>query len=38
GTYETAQREALIEDRPIDLGLLKQTLPILLLGVTEPIA
>ncbi|MCW2770168.1 MAG: hypothetical protein JWR27_1601 [Aeromicrobium sp.] len=37
GTYETAQREALIEDRPIDLGLLKQTLPILLLGVTEPI-
>jgi AcrR family transcriptional regulator len=37
GTYESALREALIEDRPIDLGLLKETLPTLLLGVTEPL-
>lgn len=36
GTYESALREALIEDRPIDLGLLKGTLPLLLLAVTEP--
>jgi AcrR family transcriptional regulator len=37
GTYETAQREALVEDRPIDLDLLKHTLPLMLLGVTEPL-
>lgn len=37
GTYETAQREALVEDRPIDLALLKRTLPLMLLGVTEPL-
>jgi len=38
GTYENALREALVEDRPIDLGLLKGTLPLLLLTVTEPAA
>jgi AcrR family transcriptional regulator len=37
GTYETAQREALVADRPIDLDLLKHTLPLMLLGVTEPL-
>ncbi|NRQ50358.1 TetR/AcrR family transcriptional regulator [Aeromicrobium stalagmiti] len=37
GTYDTALREALLEDRPIDLGLLKGTLPALLLAVTEPV-
>jgi AcrR family transcriptional regulator len=35
-TYEGALREALVEDRPIDLDLLKGTLPLLLLAVTEP--
>ncbi len=35
GTYENALREALVEERPIDLGLLKGTLPLLLLAVTE---
>lgn len=36
GTYDTALRESLLEDRPIDLELLKVTLPMLLLAVTEP--
>jgi len=38
GTYENALREALVEDRSIDLALLKETLPLLLLTVTEPAA
>jgi AcrR family transcriptional regulator len=37
GTYDTALREALIEDRPVDMGLLRETLPTLLLSVTEQI-
>ena len=37
GTYDNALREALIEKRTIDLGLLKHTLPALLLAVTEPL-
>lgn len=37
GTYDTALREALIEDRPMDLDLLRTTLPALMLAVTEPI-
>lgn len=37
GTYENALREALTEDRPLDLSLLKQTLPLLLLAATEPV-
>ncbi|AWB92705.1 TetR/AcrR family transcriptional regulator [Aeromicrobium chenweiae] len=36
GTYDSALRESLLEDRPIDLELLKVTLPTLLLAVTEP--
>jgi AcrR family transcriptional regulator len=36
GTYENALREALVEGRSIDLRLLKETLPMLLLSVTEP--
>lgn len=37
GTYDTALREALIEDRPIDLDLLRVTVPGLLISATEPI-
>ncbi|MRJ77006.1 TetR family transcriptional regulator [Aeromicrobium sp. SMF47] len=36
GTYDAALRESLLEDRPIDLELLKITLPTLLVAVTEP--
>lgn len=36
GTYEVAVREALMEGRGADLGLLRETLPTLLLSVTEP--
>lgn len=36
GTYDTALREALVEERPIDMRLLQETLPMLLLSVTEP--
>jgi AcrR family transcriptional regulator len=36
GTYENALRQALIEGRPVDLDLLRNTLPTLLLSVTEP--
>jgi AcrR family transcriptional regulator len=36
GTYENALRMALIEARPLDLDLLKATLPTLMLSVTEP--
>jgi hypothetical protein len=35
GTYENALRQALIEGRPVDLDLLRNTLPTLLLSVTE---
>ena len=37
GTYENALRQALIEGRPVDLDLLRITLPTLLLAVTEPV-
>jgi AcrR family transcriptional regulator len=36
GTYDTALREALIADRPLDLDLLRTTIPIIMLSVTEP--
>jgi hypothetical protein len=36
GTYENALREALVEHRPIDMKLLKETLPVVLLAVTAP--
>lgn len=36
GTYDTALREALIEGRPLDLDLLRVTVPLLMLSVTEP--
>lgn len=35
GTYDTALREALIESRPLDLDLLRVTVPLLMLSVTE---
>lgn len=38
GTYEVALREALMEGRETDLGLLRETLPALLLSVTESTA
>ena len=36
GTYDTALRDALLEDRPLDMDLLRATLPTLLLGAVEP--
>jgi AcrR family transcriptional regulator len=36
GTYETALREALVQDRAIDLDLLRGTLPAVLLSATAP--
>lgn len=38
GTYELALREALMEGRDADSGLLRETLPTLLLSVTAPVA
>ena len=38
GTYELALREAVMEDRGIDTELLRETLPRLLLSVTETTA
>ena len=38
GTYDTALREALIDDRPLDLDLLRVTVPMIMLSVTEPTA
>ena len=38
GTYELALREAVMEDRGIDTDLLRETLPRLLLSVTETTA
>lgn len=38
GTYDTALREALIERRPLDLDLLKVTVPIVMLSVTRPVS
>ncbi len=35
GTYELTLREALIEGRPIDTVLLRESLPMVLLSVTE---
>lgn len=37
GTYEMAMREAFIANQPIDQGLLRETLPVLLNSVTQPI-
>lgn len=37
GTYDTALRDALVEDRPMDMTLLRETLPALLMSVTEPV-
>lgn len=37
GAYEHALRDALVENRDMDLGLLRETLPTLLLAVTEPV-
>ncbi|MEJ7634420.1 TetR/AcrR family transcriptional regulator [Aeromicrobium sp.] len=36
GTYEAALREALVQNRPIDLDLLRGTLPAVLLSATAP--
>ena len=36
GTYDTALRDSLFEDRPVDMDLLRSTLPTLLLGAIEP--
>jgi len=38
GTYELALREAFMEGREADTSLLRQTLPTLLLSVTESTA
>jgi AcrR family transcriptional regulator len=37
GTYDMALREALIENRPIDLDLLRRVMPTLVVSATEPI-
>jgi len=37
GTYDTALREALIERRPLDLDLLRVTIPLVMLSVTQPL-
>ena len=37
GTYDTALREALIERRPLDLDLLRVTVPLVMLSVTRPV-
>ena len=37
GTYDMALRESLIENRPIDLDLLRRVMPALVVSATEPI-
>ncbi len=37
GTYDTAMRDALLEDRPLDGDLLRATLPAVLLTAVEPV-